>query len=387
MKRFLTAIFIVISLVMAFAEDGVYPDKVVIGSFQALSGPYAVIGQGMTKGMKAYFNWINEQGGIYDRKIKLIVVDDQLNPSKTVVEVKRLVEEDKVFAIVGGLGTYGCLAVMDYLNNKGVPFVYQGSGSSKLSHPPKKYVFPVQPDYLLEGQLIGKFLVETKGIRSIGIIYMNNDVGKEGLTGVQKRLSKYGISPKVEIPYNPLETDYSSLALQVLDKNPKAAVIYGFITDTLRWIKTLKDYGYDGLIVTIYPNADPAFVKLGGKYVEGVVVTGWVPIPSKDNPEYTKDYQKFVEIYQKSYPDEIPSSYAVAGFIAAEVFTEALRRAGKEPTREKLVEALESFKHWNGIMAKDITYGPGQRRGKSTMYFIKIENGIFVPITGLMGLE
>ncbi len=386
-KRSLLLAFILLIVVVLMAEDGVYPDKVVIGSFQALSGPYAVIGQGMTKGMKAYFNWVNDMGGVHGRKIELIVVDDQLNPSKTVVEVKRLVEEDKVFAIVGGLGTYGCLAVMDYLNDRGVPFVYQGSGSSKLSQPPKKYVFPVQPDYLLESQLIAKFLVEKKSVRSIGVVYMNNDVGKEGLTGIRKRLSKYGLSPVLEIPYNPLETDYSSLALKVLDKNPKAVVIYGFITDTLRWIKTLRDYGYEGTILTIYPNADPAFVKLGGKYVEGVIVTGWVPIPSKDNPEYTEDYQKFVEIYQKSYPGEIPSSYAVAGFIAAEVFTEALRRAGENPTREGLVKALESFDHWNGIMAKDITYGPNRRRGKSTMYFIRIENGTFVPITNLMGLE
>ncbi len=382
MKKLAVLLILVLGVVGLLAEDGVYPDKVVIGSFQALSGPYAVIGQGMTKGMKAYFNWINEQGGIYGRKIKLIVADDQLNPSKTVVEVKRLVEEDKVFAIVGGLGTYGCLAVMDYLNSKGIPFVYQGSGSSKLSHPPKKYVFPVQPDYLLEGQLIAKFLMEKQGIKDVAVIYMNNDVGKEGLTGIKKRLT-----PTLEIPYNPLETDYSSLALKVMDKNPRAVVIYGFITDTLRWIKTLKDYGYDGLIVTIYPNADPAFVKLGGKYVEGVIVTGWVPIPSKDNPEYTKDYQKFVEIYQKTYPNEIPSSYAVAGFIAAEVFTEALRRAGKDLTREGLVKALESFNHWNGIMAKDITYGPNRRRGKSSMYFIKIENGLFAPITGLLSVE
>ncbi|MCD6450643.1 MAG: ABC transporter substrate-binding protein [Thermotogaceae bacterium] len=374
-------------MALLFAEDGIYPDKVVIGTFQALSGPYAVIGQGMTKGMKAYFNWVNSNGGVHGRKIELIVADDQLNPSKTVVEVKRLVEEDKVFAIVGGLGTYGCLAVMDYLNSKGVPFVYQGSGSSKLSNPPKKYVFPVQPDYLLEGQLIAKFLVGKLEKKSIAILYMNNDVGNEGLSGVKKRLSKYSMSPKLELPYNPLETDYSSLALKVLNANPDAVVIYGFITDTLRWIKTLKDYGYDRTIVTIYPNADPAFVSLGKEYVEGVIVTGWVPIPSEDNPEYTKDYQKFTEIYQKSYPNEIPSSYAVAGFIAAEVFTEALKKAGENPTREKLVKALESFNHWNGIMAKDISYGPNKRRGKSTMYFIKIESGLFKPITPLMGLE
>jgi len=138
MRKLLSVLLFLGLFVSIFAEVGVYNDKVVIGTFQALSGPYAVIGQEMTKGMKAYFNWVNNRGGVYGRKIELIVADDQLNPAKTVVEVKRLVEQDKVFAIVGGLGTYGCLAVIDYLEQNKVPFVYQGAGTSKLVVPPKK---------------------------------------------------------------------------------------------------------------------------------------------------------------------------------------------------------------------------------------------------------
>jgi branched-chain amino acid transport system substrate-binding protein len=388
LMRKLFVIFLIVLLTLTvLAERGVYPDRVVIGTFQALSGPYAIIGQGMSKGMKAYFNWVNDNGGVYGRKIELIIADDQLNPSKTVVEVKRLVEQDKVFAIVGGLGTYGCLAVMDYLNENQVPFVYQGSGVSALVEPPKKYIFGVQPDYTLEGQLIAKFLVENMNKKKIAVLYMNNDIGKEGQQAIRKRLDKYNMKPSLEIPYNPAETDYSPLMAKLLSTNPDSIVIYGLITDTLRWIKTIRDYGLDTTIVTIYPNADPALVSLGGKYVEGVILTGWVPIPTKDNPDYTKDYNKFLEIYQKTYPDEIPSSYAAAGFIAAEVFTEGLRRTGKDLTVEKFVEALESFKHWNGVLAKDITWGPNLRRGKSSMYFIKVENGLFVPISNLISLE
>jgi branched-chain amino acid transport system substrate-binding protein len=388
LMRKLFMIFLIVLLTLTvLAERGVYPDKVVIGTFQALSGPYAIIGQGMSKGMKAYFNWVNDNGGIHGRKIELIIADDQLNPSKTVVEVKRLVEQDKVFAIVGGLGTYGCLAVMDYLNENQVPFVYQGAGVSALVEPPKKYIFGVQPDYTLEGQLIAKFLVENMNKKKIAVLYMNNDIGKEGSQAIKKRLDKYSLKPSLEIPYNPAETDYSPFMAKLLSTNPDSIVIYGLITDTLRWIKTIRDYGLDTTIVTIYPNADPALVSLGGKYVEGVILTGWVPIPTKDNPDYTKDYNKFLEIYQKTYPDEIPSSYAAAGFIAAEVFIEGLRRTGRDLTVERFVEALESFEHWNGILAKDITWGPNLRRGKSSMYFIKVENGLFVPISDLISIE
>uniref|UniRef100_A0A832I5H0 ABC transporter substrate-binding protein n=1 Tax=Pseudothermotoga hypogea TaxID=57487 RepID=A0A832I5H0_9THEM len=386
MKKLLVVLALLVAL-FVFAEIGVYPDKVVVGTFQALSGPYAVIGQEMSKGMLAYFNWINKNNGVYGRKIELIIADDQLNPTKTVVEVKRLVESDKVFAIVGGLGTYGCLAVMDYLEQNKVPFVYQGAGTSLLVVPPKRYIFGVQPDYTLEGQLIAKFFVENLKKKKIGVIYMANDVGKEGLAAVKMRLEKYGMKPALEIAYNPLETDYSALAVDVLKVSPDAIVIYGFLTDTVRWIKTLKDYGVDADIVTTYANADPSFINLAGKYAEGVYLTGWVPLATPDRPEFLRDYQRAVAIFQESYPNQIMSSYAVAGFIAAEVFVEGLVRAGPDLTREKLVEALETFNHWDGILAKDITWGPGLRRGKSTMYFMKIENGIFTPVTDLIGLD
>ncbi len=385
-KKFAVLVLSLI-VVVAFAEVGVYPDKIVIGTFQALSGPYAIIGQEMSKGMQAYFNWVNKNNGIYGRKIELIIADDQLNPAKTVVEVKRLVESDKVFAIVGGLGTYGCLAVMDYLEQNKVPFVYQGAGTSLLVVPPKRYIFGVQPDYTLEGQLIAKFLVENLKKRKIAILYMSNDVGEEGRAAVKLRLDKYNMKPVLEIGYNPAETDYSALAVKVLSANPDAIVIYGFITDTIRWIKTLRDYGVQSDVVTTYANADPSIINLGGKYVEGVYLTGWVPLATPDRPEFLRDYQRAVAIYQETFPNVLPSSYAVAGFIAAEVFVEGLLRAGRELTREGLVQALETFKNWNGILAKDITWEPGLRRGKTTMYFMRIENGVFVAKTDLMGLQ
>jgi len=384
MKKLLSVILMLIFLVSVFAEVGVYNDKVVVGTFQALSGPYAVIGQEMSKGMKAYFNWINSRGGIHGRKIELIIADDQLNPAKTVVEVKRLVEQDKVFAIVGGLGTYGCLAVMDYLEQNKVPFVYQGAGTSKLVIPPKKYIFGVQPDYTLEGTLIGKYVGEIAKFKKPAIVYMNNDVGLEGYAAFKTKLEDYKMKPVVEISYNPADTDYSGLVVKLVEKNPDVIVIYGLITDTIRWIKTIRDYGLDSKIITIYPNADPSFIKLAGKYAEGVIFTGWVPLPTPERPEFVRDYQRAISIYQQTYPKEIMSSYAVAGFIAAEVFTEGLIRAGKNLTREGFVKALESFKNWNGILAKDITWGPNLRRGKSSMYFMVVKNGQFVPLTDLI---
>ncbi len=150
-KVFLFFLSVIFLMTFIFAEVGITDTEIKIGTFQAMSGPVAVIGQSVANGMKAYFNYVNDNGGIYGRNINLIVADDQFNPAKTTVEVKRLIENDKVFALVGGLGTPGNLAVIDYVNKMKVPYVYQASGSSLLAIPPKKYIFPVQPNYTLEG--------------------------------------------------------------------------------------------------------------------------------------------------------------------------------------------------------------------------------------------
>ncbi len=106
--------------------------------------------------------------------------------------VKKFVTEDKVFAVVGGLGTPGCLAVMDYLNDQKVPFVYQASGVSKISIPAKNYVFAVQPNYINEGQIFAKYVASTLGLKNIAVLYSNDDTGNEGLTGIKKGIDKFG---------------------------------------------------------------------------------------------------------------------------------------------------------------------------------------------------
>ncbi|HWQ22193.1 MAG TPA: stalk domain-containing protein, partial [Clostridia bacterium] len=158
---------------------GITGNQILIGSFSVQTGPYAVVGIPFSHGMQAYFNMVNEAGGVYGRKINLKVADDGFNPANTVTIVKKFVTEDKVFAVVGGLGTPGVLAVMDYLNEQKVPFVYQASGVSKIAIPAKNYVFAVQPNYINEGQIFAKY-VASLGLKNIAVLYSNDDTGNEG---------------------------------------------------------------------------------------------------------------------------------------------------------------------------------------------------------------
>lgn len=375
MKKIVSMLFVVILLVFGFAEAGVTEKEILVGTFQAMSGPVAPIGRPMAQGMQAYFNYINEQGGIYGRKINLIIADDQFNPAKTVVEVRRMVEQDGVFAIVGGLGTPGILAVEGYLNNRGVPFVYLGGGSIEFSLPPKKYIFPVQPNYIVEGNIIVNYLVE-QGHKRIAVVYRNAEDGQEFSKSAVGTLKNLGMQPVANIAVDPLKTDFTSEITQLLATKPDAIAMCLFMPQSVTFVRQAKQFGMTSQrYVMSYANSSESYIELAGDAAEGVEVTAWVFVDFA-NPE-----DNAIQIYQKYY-NAIPDAYAIAGMIAAEVFVEAVTRAGPNLTREGLVAALETFDNWrghfialgdenHGLTYKDISQFDA-RMGVTSMYIMKV---------------
>ncbi len=352
---------------------GVSDDQVLIGAFQDQSGPAAVVGTNMRKGMEAYLNWLNAQGGVNGRKVKLIVEDDGFQASRSVAAVKKLVEQDKVFALVGTLGTPGVVATVDYIVERQVPSVYQGTGVSVLAFPPKRYFFPVQPNYISEGRIIAQYVVENLNLKRVAVACEQTDIGSEGLRGVRDQLTQYGMEPVAVVNFGAADVDFSSQVLKLIQAKPEAVIVYSTIKPCAGLLKQAATMGLAAQFLTTYVNADPIQMpNLAGEACIGLIAPGWVPVLGTD-----PDSVKYLEIYQRSFPGEVPSAYAAAGFIACEVFCEALKRAGRDVTREGLIDALETLKDWNGIMAKGITYTPEWRSGKTSMYFMRFEKARF----------
>ncbi len=381
MKKIYLALLILIAVSVVFAvanpgdKNGITTNEIKIGSFQALSGPVAAIGVPVKKGLDAYFNWVNNNGGIYGRKINLIVADDAFNPSNTVVEVKRLVESDKVFALVCGLGAPGNLAVMDYVEAQKVPYIYQAAGAGILTIPPKRYIFGVQPNYTTEGAIAAKYLVEQKKAKRIAIVYRNTDDGKEELNSFKKTLSAKNINLAAEIPIEPTATDFSSNIVKLTEANVDSILVMLFVPQSSNFVKQAKQFGLtkQNYLLT-YSNADPTFAAIAGADMAvGVEALAWV------NVDFTDQNAHFLKVYQATFSGQIPNAYAVAGMIAAEVFTEGVKRAGKNLTREKLISALESMNKWVGLISPMISYGPinikkdKARLGVQTMYILKFK--------------
>ena len=169
---------------------GVTDTTIKLGSYGPLSGPAAAWGV-VLHGMNAYFKHINEKGGVHGRKIEFIYRDDQYNPSKTPAIVRELVEKENVFALVGGIGTANGRSVADYLQEKGVIHFTPSSGDKSWSVPGYRNVYTAFPRYVTEAQILGSYAVKDLKAKKVGVLYQDDDFGKQGLEGVKKGLEKH----------------------------------------------------------------------------------------------------------------------------------------------------------------------------------------------------
>ncbi|HHW56192.1 MAG TPA: ABC transporter substrate-binding protein [Clostridia bacterium] len=352
--------------------QGVTDTTVKVGTTLALTGPVAVIGTPMLHGMQAYFNYINDQGGVNGRKIELIYKDDQFNPAVTVQKTQELVEQDKVFALVGTLGTPGLLASMDYIVQKGIPDVYQGSGSSKFAIPFKKNYFPVQPNYTTEGHVLAQYAVDNLNAKNIVIIYQNDEQGTEGLNAIKEQLEKLGKSDllKAAVPFNTTDVDFSTPVLKAKEANGDVVILLGTAKPLAGIAVKAKEIGYKPQFLASYVVSDLTMFKLAKDAWNGAIVAGWAyPIYGKTENE--PKVKLFLDTIKKYFPNETPSGYHVAGWIAAQTFVEGLKRAGDNLTWDGFIKAMETFKDWNDGLAYKLTYTETDHSPQRAMYFMK----------------
>lgn len=369
--------------------QGVTDDTIKIGTIGPTSGPIAMVGIPMLHGMEAYFNMINEQGGINGRKIELVAKDDEFKADLALQKAEELVEKDKVFAIVGQLGTPGCLGTLDYFQEIGIPCIYQGTGVSAFAQAKGNY-FPVQPNYTFEGSLIAKYAVSDLNAKSVVLIYGNDDSGKEGMVGIKEYLKEKGKEDllKEEIAFNLEDVDFSAHIQKAKAQNPDVVIVLGYQKAVPGILLEAKKQGLESQFMTSYINADVTMLDLAKEAANGVLVTAWVPDITDSNNESAKQY---IETFLKYYPDETPNAFGVAGWVAAETFVEGLKRAENNLSWEGFIQAMETFDGWSDGIAKGITYTPDRRNGVEKMYFMKaiydFNGPRYETVTDFMGLD
>ncbi|WNV84661.1 ABC transporter substrate-binding protein [Umezawaea sp. Da 62-37] len=330
---------------------GVTDTSVLIGTHQPLTGPAAPGYGKISVGAKAVYSYINDNGGINGRKIDYKVEDDGYNPTKTVEVVKKLVLQDKIFAMVGGLGTPTHSKVVEYLNTEGVPDLLVSSGAlmwDDVAKAPK--TFGYQVDYTREGKIQGQYIKDNFAGKKVGLLVQGDDVGTDTQKGLDQFVKDQIVSRQT---YDPANTDVTPQLSALQAAGAEIVVCECIPAFTALTILTSLKIGFKAQLVVSSIGADPAtltglveqFAKQGGSQVSGaalltgIIGTRYLPsVRSGEDPWTTF----FKQIHDKYIPDEAFTDTLVFGMVQAYTFGQALKAAGKDLTRQKLVDAMYS---------------------------------------------
>ncbi len=360
MSARLSACVLGLSLAAAHAEVGVTNDTIVIGQSAPMSGPASQLGQQLNLGAKLYFNAVNAAGGVNGRKIELKVLDDFYEPDAAARNTKTLISDTKVFALFGYVGTPTSLAALKLATSAGVPFFAPYSGAMALREPFVRNVFHVRASYNDETASIVQ-QIRTTGLKRIAVVYNDDAYGKAGLDGVQRALGTAagkGVTLTAQASVARNTTDVKGAISTVLAQKPEAIVVISAYQTVAALVKDAQEQGYAGQFYNVSFVGTKALANTLGKAGGGVIISQVMPYPYSGASPLVRDYQKLLKAEGISDFDY----GSIEGYVAARVFVEGLKRAGRDLTREKLITALESMGNYD-LGGFNVNFSPSNHVG------------------------
>jgi branched-chain amino acid transport system substrate-binding protein len=355
------------------ATPGVTDNEIVIGSSLPLEGHASFLGTQYLHGATCLIKEINTQGGIHQRRIRVIAYDDGYDPPRCVANTKRLIDKDRVFCLFCYVGTPTTLRIIDTVEETKTPLLGIFSGADKLRFPFRHYIFNVRSSYYQETKAVVRYFVEEKGLRRIAVFYQYDDYGFDGLKGTQIALQKHGLSPVATASFIRGTLDIEDALDKIQASKAQAIIMIGTYSPCAKFIKEARARQYNPLFHNVSFVGPDKLVQELGDAAEGVLITQVVPPPTERILlPACEQYSRLIAQY---YPEDKPNFVGFEGFINARLLIEALRRAGRDITREGFIRALESIKeHYVGIGAV-INFGPLDHQGIDDVYLTQVKNG------------
>jgi ABC-type branched-subunit amino acid transport system substrate-binding protein len=318
------------------SAQGVTSDRILLGQSVALTGPAAELGIQMRNGAKAYFDHVNNLGGVHGRKIELITLDDGYEPTRTAPNTKKLIEEHRVFALFGYVGTPTSAAALPIFTEAKVPFFGPFTGAELLRQPFNRYIFNVRASYYDETDKIVEQVVSTGG-KNIAVFYQNDAYGQAGLKGVELAMQKRNLKIAALGTVERNTVDVKAAVGAINAASPDAVVMISAYKSCAEFIRQMKRAGSGTTFYNVSFVGSKALADELGKEGLGVAISQVVPFPWSPSVPVVKEYQQLsAKAGLKDY-----NFSAVEGFVAAKIFVEGLKRAGRELNREKFIDALE----------------------------------------------
>jgi len=340
LKQLLAVAAIAVSS-LAVAEPGITENSITLGMTSPFSGPNGAYGNDMRRVIETYFEQVNKSGGVNGRKINLVALDDGYETDRAVANTRILISEKNVFAL---LASYGSSPTTEAMNKvfgpSRVPLVGTISGAGSLrepisQNPGSRYMFNVRASYADETEAIVNQLVSL-GLKNVAVFYQNDGFGKSGLDGVTNALKKSNLAPTAAATVERNSVDVTAAVEAIAKAKPQAVIMVTLYKPTAAFVKAMKKAGQSPMFMTLSPVGTEQLIAELGPDSRGIGISQVMPYPWSDVVPMVHDYQKLVGS-KGGY-----SYYGIEAYAMARVMVDALKRMGKDPSREKLMTALES---------------------------------------------
>ncbi|MBR1155111.1 ABC transporter substrate-binding protein [Bradyrhizobium sp. JYMT SZCCT0428] len=353
----------------ASAENGVSADKIVFGQAAALDGPASALGQGMKIGLEAAFAEINKAGGVKGRKLELKSVDDGYEPTKSIEAAKKLLEEDKVFALVGAVGTPTSAATQPIATAAGAPFIGAFTGAEFLREPHKPLVMNIRASYFQETEAMVERVTKDLGATRIAIMYQDDAFGQAGLAGVKKALEKRQMQLAGEGTFERNTVAVKAALLAIKKAEPQAVIMISPYKPAAEFIKLAKQIKLDATFVNISFVGSDALAKELGAAGTGVVITQVVPFPKDAAIPVVGRYHASLKA---SAPDAQPGFVSLEGYLVGRAIAAALEKVDGEPTRQAMIDAVQKAGSLD-LGGFKLSYSPTSNRGSNEVFLTVIQ--------------
>lgn len=342
----------------AAADPGITGTSVKIGSSYPFSGPASAY-SAIPKALNGYFKKVNEAGGVNGRKIEFVTYDDGYEPQRALTNARKLVEQDKVFALFNPLGTANNVAMRDYLNQKKVPQLFVATGATVFGSDQAKYPYTTgwQPTYGTEAKVYAKYLKQTKPDAKVAVLLQNDGFGKDLLGGFTEGIKGSGISVVAQETYEPTDPTVAPQVKKLAAS--KADVFLDIATPKAgaQAIATVAQTGWKPLHIlnSVASSKAQVLKPVGFQYAQGIITASY--FKAADDPQWADDaaVKSFLADLKKYAPDADPTDpYSVYGWIVGETLVQALTNM-TAPTRTALMDAAHNLDLSPELMLPGIT--------------------------------
>ncbi|MCM2252721.1 MAG: ABC transporter substrate-binding protein [Ramlibacter sp.] len=367
-------------LAAAQTSQGVTRNEIVLGSIQDLSGPIAGFGKQDRLGMQLRVDELNEQsGGIHGRKIKLVFEDSQYDPKKAVLAAQKLVNQDKVFAVVGHIGTAQNLAAMPVQFEKNVMNLFPITGAREMYEPFHRLKFSFAASYYDQIAIFLPRLMKEKNAKKACIMYQDDEFGLEVLRGAEAGLKTISMELAEKTSYKRGATDFSSQVARMKAAGCDMVVLGTVIRETIGAIGESRKTGFNPTFLGSSAAYTDLIHKLGGKAMDGLYAGMTVQHP------YLDDASPPVRFWANKYKtkfNEDPTVFSVYGYNTIDAFIQAAQKAGPNLTTDSFIKAMESMSFPTDIFGSaPASFGPKKRQGSNESRLSQIQDGRWKVLT------